>query len=176
MKRPDAWIWCVVGLLAGALGWAAGALFGSNLARTVLAATFTAVALGLLARRPRLAGLAGIVTAAAASLAFLVGRVTVTPLVAWPVAGLVIGLASFPLLTRTRARVTTLVAVPLLGSLGFVVGMAGTILAGFAANDALLFGQCLWGGAAGFGLLTLAAVRVLGARLDRAAVGAGGGV
>jgi hypothetical protein len=174
VKSPHALIWSAVGLGAGALGWASGALIGSNLARTVLAAMSTAVALGLLARRPRLALVAGLATAGAAGLAFSLGRTTITPLLAWPVAGIVIGLSSWPLLTRTRARLTTIVAAPVLGTLGFLVGTVATIAAGMAANDAVLFGQCLWGGAAGFGLLTLAAVRGLGGRLDRAAVGAGG--
>ena len=174
MQRPHAVIWSLLGLAAAALGWAAGAVVGSNLARTVLAATLTAVALGLLARRPRLALLAGLATAAATAVAFLVGRTTLTPLVAWPVAGLVIGVASLPLLTRTRARVTTVVATPLLGSLGFLVGMVATVFAGMASNDAVLVGQFLWGGAAGFGLLTIGAVRMLGARLDRTMVRAEG--
>jgi hypothetical protein len=174
MNRPHAVIWSVLGLVAGALGWAAGALVGSNMGRTVLAATLTAVALGLLARRPRLALLSGLATAAAASFAFLVGRTTITPLIAWPVAGLVIGLSSLALLQRTRARVAAVVATPLLGSLGFVLGMMATVFAGMAANDPVLVGQFLWGGAAGFGLLTIATIRVLGARLERVPASTGG--
>lgn len=174
MRRLHALAWSLAGLVAGALGWTAGALAGSNLGRTVLAATFTAFVVGLLARRPRLALLAAAATGLAAGLAFLAGRATFTPLVAWPAAGLAIGLSSLPLLSSTRARVTTIVAAPLVGSLGFVAGMGATILAGFAADDPLLLGQCLWGGAAGFGLLTLAAVGGLAGRLDRAAVRAGG--
>ena len=41
-------------------------------------------------------------------------------------------------------------------------------------NAPVLFGQCLLGGAAGFGLLTLTAVRGLGGRLDRAPARVGG--
>jgi hypothetical protein len=118
--------------------------------------------------------LAGLATAVAASLAFFIGRTWITPLIAWPVAGLAIGLTSLALLKRTRARIVTVVATPLLGSLGFVLGMVGTIFAGLAANNAIVVGQFLWGGAAGFGLLTLTTVRILGARLDRVPVATGG--
>jgi hypothetical protein len=174
MNRSRAVIWALLGCVASALGWAAGTVVGSNMGRTILAATFTAIALGLLGRRPGLALVAGLATAAAATLAFLVGRTTVTPLIAWPVAGLAIGLSSVALLQRTRARIAAGLAAPLLGSLGFVLGMIATILAGMVANNALLLGQFLWGGAAGFGLMTLAAVRVLGGRLDRVAASTGG--
>jgi hypothetical protein len=174
MNRSHAVIWSLSGLLAGTVGWLAGALLGSNMGRTVLAATATAVALGLLARRPRLAAVAGTATAATATLAFLVGRTAVTPLIAWPVAGLAIGLSSLALLQRTRARVTIVVVTPLLGSLGFLLGMVGTAVAGMAANNAIVVGQFLWGGATGFGLLTLTTVRILGARLDRVPVATGG--
>jgi hypothetical protein len=174
MNRPHALIWSLLGLVAGAAGWAAGALVGSNLGRTVLAATLTAAALGLLARRPRLALLGGLATAAAAGVAFLVGRTAITPLIAWPVAGLVIGLSSLALLRRTRARVAAVVATPLLGSLGFVLGLALTAFAGMGGNDPLLAGQFLWGGAAGFGLLTIATIRGLAARLDRVPASTGG--
>jgi len=161
-------------LLAGAFGWLAGALIGSNMGRTVLAATATAAVLGLLARRPRLAAVSSLATAVAASLAFLAGLGSGTTLIAWPVAGLAIGLSSLALFRRTRARVATLVAAPLLGTLGLVLGMVATLSAGMATNDALLAGQFLWGGAAGFGLLTVTTVRLLGARLDRLPASAGG--
>jgi hypothetical protein len=167
MKRPHAVVWALLGLVAGAGGWAAGALIGSNMGRTVFAATLVAVALGLLARRPRLALLAGLATAAVAAGAFVVGGATITPLLAWPAAGLAIGLSSFALLPRGRARVMAAIATPLLGSLGFLLGMVATGFAGMAVNNPVLAGQFLWGGAAGFGLLTIATVRVLGARLDR---------
>ncbi len=174
MKRPRAVVYCLSGFVAGAVGWLAGALIGSNMGRTVLAATATAAVLGLLARRPRLAAVASLATAAAASLAFFLGLTVVTPLIAWPVAGLVIGLSSLTLFARTRARVATVVAAPLLGSLGFVLGMAATLFAGMAANDARLAGQFLWGGAAGFGLLTVTTIQLLGARLDRVPTATGG--
>jgi len=172
--RTPAIVWSLSGLLAGAAGWLAGALIGSNMGRTVLAATAVAAALGLLARRPRLAALAGLATAATATVAFAVGRTVVTPLIAWPAAGLAIGLCSLALFGRTRARIGTVVAAPLVGSLGFVLGIAATGFAGMAANDARVLGQFLGGGAAGFGLLTLTTIRLLGARLDRVPVSAGG--
>jgi hypothetical protein len=174
MNRSHAAFWSLSGLLAGALGWLAGALLGSNMGRTVLAAAAVAAACGLLARRPQLAVVASLATAVAASLAFFIGRTWVTPLIAWPVAGLAVGLSSLALLQRTRARITTIIATPLLGSLGFLLGMVGTIFAGMAANNAIVVGQFLWGGAAGFGLLALTTLRLLGARLDRAPVATGG--
>jgi hypothetical protein len=174
MNRSHAAFWSLSGLLAGACGWLAGGLLGSNMGRTVLAVAAVAAACGLLARRPQLAVVAGLAAAAAASLAFFIGRTLGTPLIAWPVAGLAIGLSSLPLLQRTRARVAIVVATPLLGSLGFVLGMVGTVFAGMTANNAVIVGQFLWGGAAGFGLLTLTTVRVLGARLERVPVAKGG--
>jgi hypothetical protein len=173
MIRSRAVTWALLGCVASGLGWAAGALVGSNMGRTVLAATFTAIALGLFSRRPRLALFAGLATAAATTLAFLAGQRAVTPLIAWPVAGLAIGLGSVALLHRTRARVTVVVAAPLLGSLGFVLGAVAVVFAAMAANNAVLLGQFLWGGAAGFGLLTLAAVWACGGRLDRAPASTG---
>jgi hypothetical protein len=174
MNRSHAAFWSLSGLLAGALGWFAGGLLGSNMGRTVLAVAAIAAACGLLARRPLLGVVAGLAAAAAASLAFFIGGTLGTPLVAWPVAGLAIGISSLTLLQRTRARVAIVVATPLLGSLGFVLGMVGIILAGMAANNAVILGQFLWGGAAGFGLLALTTVRLLGARLDRVPVATGG--
>ena len=174
MKRPHAIVWSLAGLLAGAVGWLAGGLVGSNMGRTVLAATAIAAVVGLLARRLRLALVAALVTAAAASLAYFVGLSVITPLMAWPATGLVIGLCCLPLFGRTRARVATIVAAPLVGSLGFFSGMVATNFAGMAMNDARLVNHMLGGGAAGFGLLTLTTIRLLGARLDRVAAPQGG--
>ena len=174
MNRPRVVIWLLFGLLAGALGWWAGGIVGSNMGRTVFAATSTAITSGLLARRPLFALGVGAVTAAASGSAFLFGLSAGSPLIAWPVAGLVIGLGSLVSFGRTRARVVTVVAAPLLGSVGFVLGMVATAFAGMAMSDARLAGQCLGGGAAGFGLLTIATIRVLGARLERVPAPKGG--
>ena len=76
LKRPHGLIWCLLGLVSGALGWSAGALAGSILARTVLATMLIAVALGLLARRPRLALIGGAATAAAAALTGVSSRLS----------------------------------------------------------------------------------------------------
>ncbi len=174
MKLPHAVVWSVAGLLSGAIGWLAGGLVGSNMGRTVLAATAIAAIVGLLARRPRLALVAALATAAAAGLAYFVGLAVITPLIAWPVTGLVIGLCCLALFARTRARVATIVAVPVVGSLGFFLGMVATNLGGMALNDARLINHMLGGGAAGFGLLTLTTIRLLGTRLDRVAAPKGG--
>ncbi len=172
--KPHAVVWSLAGLLAGAVGWLAGALVGSNMGRTVVAATAIAAAVGLLARRLRLALVAALVTAAAASLAYFAGLSMITPLIAWPATGLVIGLCCLALFARTRARVATIVAVPLVGSLGFFLGMVATNLAGMAMSEARLIDHMLGGGAAGFGLLALTTIRLLGGRLDRVAAGKGG--
>jgi hypothetical protein len=175
MKRPHAVVWSLAGLVAGAVGWLAGALIGSNMGRTVLAVTAIAAVVGLLARRPRLAVLTALATAVVAIGAYLVGLRVITPLIVWPVTGLVIGLSGLGLFARTRARVATAVAAPLLGTAGFVLGLLATGFAGFATNDPRLLGQVLGGGAAGFGLLTLTTIRLLGARLDRVAAPKGAG-
>jgi hypothetical protein len=174
MKRPHAVVWSLAGLLAGAVGWLAGALIGSNMGRSVLAATAIAAVFGLLAGRPRLALLTALATAVVATVAYFVGLRVITPLIAWPATGLVIGLCCLPLFGRTRARVATIVAAPLVGSLGFFAGMVGTNLTGMAMNDARLISHMLGGGAAGFGLLTLTTIRLLGTRLDRVAAPKGG--
>lgn len=174
MERRHVLVWSLAGLLAGALGWLAGALVGSNMGRTVVAATAIAAVAGLLARRPGLALLTALATAAAATAAYLLGSTVITPLIAWPVTGLVIGLSSLGLLGRTRARVATAIAAPLLGTAGFLLGLMATGFTGFAVNEPRVLGQVLGGGAAGFGLLTLTTIRLLGARLDRVAVAKGG--
>ncbi len=174
MGRPHAVVWSLLGLVAGACGWWAGGLIGSNLVRTIAATMAIAVTFGLLARRPRLALVAGLATGVGAGVAFFAGRTLVTPLIAWPIAGLALGLCSLALLRRTRARVVTLVATPILGALGFLLGMVATIFAGMGANNAILLGQFLGGGAAGFGLLAIATIRILGARLDRVPAVTGG--
>lgn len=168
----------LLGVLAGlafpALGWIAGGFLGSWAPRTACAVAATAIALGLLNRRPR-AALAGAVSAAIVSLAAVrIGESFFSPLLAWPVAALVIGVVGAFTFRRLRARIAFIVGAPLLGSIGVVAGMLGTFLAAMKLNDSRVSAQTMLGGAVGFGLLLMAGAVIAGRWLDatRAAGGA----
>ena len=160
MGRHSVVAWPLVGLLSAALGWVAGGLIGGLLARTLLAGAFTAAGLGLLSRRPLLGGGAALVAALAGAGAWVLGARLASPLLAWPAIALVVGVAGALMLTRRRARVAAVIGAPLLGTLGLVAGVVLVAFAGFAADDARVLGALLGGGAAGFGLGTLGALRL----------------
>jgi hypothetical protein len=106
------------------------------------------------------------VGAAAASIVSLaavrIGEFFLSPLLAWPVAGLAIGVMGMFVFRRRRARITFLIAAPLLGSVGFLAGMMATFLAAVGLNDSRVSAQTMLGGAVGFGflLITCAAIAV----------------
>lgn len=159
-------LWAVAGLGLPALGWIAGGFLGSWAPRTACAAGATAIALGLLNRQPGTA-LVGAVSAAIASLAAVrIGESFFSPLLAWPVAGLVIGVVDGLAFCRLRTRIAFIVSAPLLGSAGFVAGMLATFLAAMKLNDSRVSAQILLGGAAGFGFLLMAGAAIAGRWLD----------
>jgi hypothetical protein len=120
----------------------------------------------LLNRQPRTALLGAISTAIVSLAAFQVGQSFITPLFAWPVAGLAIGVAGAFAFHRRRARITFIVAAPLLGTVGVVAGMMAVFLTARGLNDSRVAAQTMLGGAAGFGLLVMAGAAIIGRWLD----------
>ncbi len=165
------------GALAGlgfpALGWFAGGFLGAWAPRTACAVAATAIALGLL-NRQRGAALVGAVSAAIVSLAAVrIGESFFSPLLAWPIAALVIGVVGAFTFRRPRAKIAFIIGAPLLGSVGVVVGMLATFLAAMGLNDARVAAQTMLGGAAGFGLLLMAGAAIAGRWLDARRAGGG---
>ncbi len=167
MKRPSAGLWFLAGLTCAALGWIAGGLIGTVAGRTVLACGFTGAALGLLVRRYPLGGVAALACAATAGAGWALGPRLGSPLLAWPLAALVLGLAGAFLPQARLARIAAVVVTPFLGGLGFAAGAVGVVVVGLAANDARVMEQLLAGGAAGFGCASLGGLALIARWLDR---------
>ena len=165
-RRPPLLLWPLAGLGFSALGWIAGGFLGSWAPRTACAVGATAIALGLLNRQPR-AALVGAVSTAIVSLAAVqIGHHFFSPLLAWPVAALVIAVVGAFAYRRRRARIAFVVGAPLLGSAGFLAGMLATFLAAMRLNDSRVAAEMLLGGAAGFGLLLMAGAAIASRWLD----------
>jgi len=173
-RRHRVLLWAAAGLVFSVLGWVVGGFMGSWAPRIACAVGATAIALGLLNRQPG-AAVVGAVSAVIASLAAVkVGQFFFSPLVAWPVAGLVIGVVGAFAFRRLRSRITFIVAAPLLGSIGAVAGMLAMFFTAMGLNDARVAAQTTLGGAVGFGLLLMVGAAIVGRWLDgtRAAGGA----
>ena len=173
-RRHRLLLWGLAGLGFSALGWIGGGFLGSWAPRTACAVGATALALGLLNRKPG-AALVGAVSAAIVSLAAVrIGESFFSPLLAWPVAGLVIGVVGAFAFRRRRTRIAFIVSAPLLGSFGFLAGMLATFVAAMGLNDSRVSAQIMLGGAVGFGFLLMAGAAIAGRWLDatRAAGGA----
>jgi hypothetical protein len=166
-------LWAVAGLGFSALGWIVGGFMGSWAPRTVCAAAATAFALGLLNRQPRAALLGAVGTALVSLAAVQVGQSFITSLLAWPVAGLVIGVVGAFAFRRRRAKIAFIVAAPLLGSLGVVAGMMAVFLTARGLNDPRVASQTMLGGAVGFGLLVMAGAALIGRWLDKSRAAGG---
>jgi len=165
-RRPPLLLWPLAGLGFSALGWIAGGFLGSWGPRTACAVGATAIALGLLNRRPR-AALVGAVSAAIVSLAAVqIGHYFFSPLLALPVAALVIGVVGALAFRRRRARIAFIVGAPLLGSAGFLAGMLATFLAAMRLYDSRVAAQIMLGGAVGFGLFLMAGAAIASRWLD----------
>jgi len=173
-RRHRLLLWGLAGLGFSALGWIGGGFLGSWAPRTACAVGATALALGLLNRQPG-AALVGAVSAAIVSLATVrIGESFFSPLLAWPVAGLVIGVVGAFAFRRRRTRIAFIVGAPLLGSVGLVAGMLVVFLTATGLNDSRVSAQIMLGGAVGFGFLLMAGAAIAGRWLDatRAAGGA----
>jgi len=166
-------LWIVVGLSFSALGWIAGALLGSWGPRTACAVGATALALGWLNRRPGAALVGSLTTAIVSLAAARIGESFFSPLIAWPVAAVTIGVIGAFAFRRLRARITFIIAAPLLGSIGFLAGMLATFLAAVGLNDSRVSAQTMLGGAVGFGFLLMTGAAITARWLD-AAPAAGG--
>jgi hypothetical protein len=165
-RRQPLLLWPLAGLGFSALGWIAGGFLGSWGPRTACAVGATAIALGLLNRQPR-AALVGAVSAAIVSLAAVqIGEFFFSPLLAWPVAALVIGVMGAFAFRRRRTRIAFIVGAPLLGSAGFLAGMLATFLAAMRLYDSRVAAQIMLGGAVGFGLLLMAGAAIASRWLD----------
>ena len=159
-------LWALAGLGFSGFGWVAGGFLGSWAPRIACAVGATAIALGLLNRQPR-AALVGAVSAAIVSLAAVqIGEFFFSPLLAWPVAALVIGVVGAFAFRRRRTRIAFIVGAPLLGSAGFLAGMLATLLIAMRLNDSRVAAQIMLGGAVGFGLLLMAGAAIAGRWLD----------
>jgi hypothetical protein len=149
-----------------ALGWIAGGLLGSWAPRTACAVAAVALVLGWLNRQPG-AALAGAAGAAIVSLAAVwIGESFISPVLAWPLGGLAIGVMGALAFHRRRARIAFIVAAPLLGAIGFVAGLLATMMVALWLNDSRVSGQVFLGGAAGFGFLLMAGAAISGRWLD----------
>jgi hypothetical protein len=116
----------------------------------------------------------GSVTTAIVSLAAVrIGESFFSPLIAWPVAAVTIGVIGAFAFRRLRARITFIIAAPLLGSIGFLAGMLATFLAAVGLNDSRVSAQTMLGGAVGFGFLLMTGAAITARWLD-AAPAAGG--
>jgi len=165
-RRHSLLLWPLAGLGFSALGWIVGGFLGSWAPRTACAVGATAIALGLLNRQPR-AALVGAVSAGIVSLAAVqIGEFFFSPLLAWPVAALVIGVVGAFAFRRRRTRIAFIVGAPLLGSAGFLAGMLATLLIAMRLNDSRVAAQIMLGGAVGFGLLLMAGAAIAGRWLD----------
>jgi hypothetical protein len=165
-RRYPLLLWPLAGLGFSALGWIAGGFLGSWAPRTACAVGATAIALGWLNRQPRAALLAAVSAAIVSLAAVRIGESYFSPLLAWPVAALVIGVVGAFAFRRRRARIAFIVGAPFLGSAGFVAGMLATLLIAMKLNDSRLSAQILLGGAVGFGLLLMAGAAIVGRWLD----------
>jgi hypothetical protein len=175
MRRFGFLSWSLAGLAAGAFGWVLGGwIAGTLLGRTVGATTLVALAFGLLTKNVRAIVAVPLVTAAISVAVFDIGTEFVTPMLAFPTAALVLGIAAALLLRRSRSRIVAVATTPLFGMLGFAAGTVAIGFAGFGMDSGRVLEQLLVGGAAGFGLLALSWLRLLGPWLDRAPAVRGG--
>ena len=152
--------WSLVGLLSASIGCLVGGLIGSFGPQIVAAATTVGAAVGLLTGRRRLVAIAAGAAAGISLLAYFLGAFAVTPLAAWPLAGLAIALASLPALPSRRAKIGAAVAAPILAAAGFALGSALVTFAGLSLNNSQWVAHFMLGGAAGFGCLLLAGMRI----------------
>jgi len=172
-RRHPLLLWPLAGLGFSALGWIAGGFLGSWTPRIACAVGATAIALGLLNRQPR-AALVGAVSAVIVSLAAVqIGHHFFSPLLAWPVAALVIGMVGAFGFRRRRARIAFIFSAPFLGSVGVLAGMVVTFLVAMRLNDSRPAAQIMLGGAVGFGLLLMAGAAIASRWLDAARVSGG---
>ncbi len=160
-------LWSLVGLISASVGCLAGGLLGSFWPQTVIATTAAGAAFGFLIGRQRLVVLAAAAAATVSFLAFYLGTFTVSPLLAWPLAGLAIGLAALPALPSRRAKIGAVVSAPILAGVGFACGSALVAFAGLSLDNSQWVARFMLGGAAGFGFLVLAGMRIATWRVSR---------
>jgi hypothetical protein len=159
-------LWTVAGLGFPAFGWLVGGFVGAWAPRIAGAVGATAITLGWLNRQPRAALLGAVSAAMVGMAAARVGQTFFSPLLAWPMAGLVIGLVGAFAFRRRSVRIAFIVAAPLLGSVGAGAGMLAVFLTAMGLNDSRVAAQIMLGGAVGFGWLLLAGAAIARRWLD----------
>ena len=152
MPRMSRRTWWLIGFLSATLGWAVGGLFGTFLPRLVMAVAATGASFGLLLGSMRITIIAAVAAAAGGVTFWTIGSRAFSPLIAWPMAALCIGLAGSVHLRSNRSRIEMALLSPILGLLGFGGGVAVVGLAGLVFSDSVVLGEFMIGGAAGFGL------------------------
>jgi hypothetical protein len=167
MRWLSVLLWSLVGLISALVGCLVGDLVGSFWPEIVIAATAAGAAFGFLIGRWRLAVLAAGAAAVVSLLALYWGTFTVSPLIAWPLAGLAIALAALPALPSRRAKIGAVLSAPILAGVGFACGSALVFLLGLGLDNSQLVAQFMLGGAAGFGFLMLAGMRIATWRTSR---------
>ncbi len=155
MPRMSRRIWWIIGLISATLGWTVGGLFGTFLPRLALAVAATGSAFGLLLGSIRVAVIAAAAASAGAVIFWTTGSRVLSPLIAWPIAALCIGLVGTACLRSVRARIGMTLLSPVLGLLGFSGGVAIIGMAGLAFDNSVVLGEFMIGGAAGFGLVVV---------------------
>ena len=171
MRRFSFVLWALVGLAAGAVGGMLGALLGGFWPTIVVAAAGVSVALGLLMRRPRFAVLAGLLVAVASAAAYLLGTRLFSPVIAFPIAGLVLAVAVSSVVTGRRRKILLIVLSPILAFVGFIAGTAALVVFGAWAEDGRIVAYFIFGGGAGFGLLLLLLFGIVSRRYGLVAEG-----
>ena len=167
MRSLSVLFWALVGLLSAVVGCFLGGLLGSFWPQTVIATSAAGAAFGFLTGRRRLVLVAAGAAAAVSLVAFFLGTFAVTPLVAWPLAGLAIGLGGLPVLPTKRAKIGAAISAPILGGAGFALGAALIAFAGLSLDNSQWVAKFMLGGAAGFGFLVLAGMRIATGRASR---------
>ncbi len=155
MPRMSRRSWWLIGFLSAMLGWVMGGLFGAFLPRLILAAAATGASVGLLLGSARITGIAAVAAAAGSVTFWTIGSRAFSPLLAWPMAALCIGLAGSVQLRSARSRIEMALLSPILGLLGFGGGVAIVGLAGLILDNPVVLGEFMIGGAAGFGLVVV---------------------
>ncbi len=160
-------LWSLVGLVAASLGCLIGSLLGSFGPQIVTAAAAAGAAFGFLVGRRRLAVIAAGAAAGVSLLAFFLGMLAVSPLIAWPLAGLAIALAALPAIPTRGAKIGAIMSLPILAGAGFACGSALVVLVGLRLGDSQWVSRFMLGGAAGFGFLVSAGMRIATGRASR---------
>lgn len=168
-RRYRGWrllLWLVASFGFMVLAWEAGGLLGSWAPRTAFATGVIALAVGWLNRQPGMSLLGAASSAIVSLAAARIGESFFTPLLAWPIAGLVIGVMGAFAFHRLRARIAFIIAAPLLGSLGLIAGIAAAMAIAMELYEPRVSAHFMLGGAVGFAFVLMVCAIICGRWLD----------